>query len=267
MELHVSVPIDRLAASVPFLEHEKLLPELRMTDVDYLMAMTDGDAARLRSIVDERGWRTFTHGPFFGLDVASIDRHISDYSIEALLRAIDVTAILGGAVIVMHTGYLPQFSRHGRRLWFRNWRDRFPRLLERADRAGVTIALENTWDDRPEVLLQLADLAGDPGLRFCLDTGHVNVFSRRPVCEWWRGVGDRTAALHLHDNDGSSDDHLPPGRGSFDFPALASLLAGRDALPLLDLEVDHPRAAEGKRFVERLLAGPRRPGVERLKGA
>lgn len=267
MEFHVSVPVERLEESVPFLEREGFLPEVRMSNAGDLDLLDNDRLSRLAALLAERDWRPFTHGPFFGLDPASIDRHISDYSIEALSRGVEATARLGGSLMVMHTGYLPQFSRHGRRAWFRNWRDRVPRLLDRAANAGVAVLLENTWDDHPGILLRLAELAGDPDMRFCLDTGHVNVFSRRPVAEWWRELGDRIAALHLHDNDGRSDDHLPPGRGSFDFPALASLLNRRESLPLLDIEVDHPRAPEGKRFIEALLAGPPGAGGGPSKGA
>jgi sugar phosphate isomerase/epimerase len=33
----------------------------------------------------------------------------------------------------------------------------------------------------------------------------------------WLAIGDRIAALQLHDNDGLSDDHQVPGTGTFDF--------------------------------------------------
>jgi sugar phosphate isomerase/epimerase len=135
-------------------------------------------------------------------------------------------------------------------MWFRNWSDRMPRLIEEARRHGVSIALENTWDDRPEVLDHLRNLLPDrEPLKFCLDTGHMNVYSRLPVRRWWECLGREVAALHLHDNDGLSDDHLPPGGGTFDFEMMVSLIDGVRPLPLLDLEVDHERVGEGRHYL------------------
>ena len=152
----------------------------------------------------------------------------------------------------MHTGYLPQFSRGGRRHWFRNWAERMPRIVDHAAESGVTLALENTWDDRPDVLLHLADLLPEDSVKFCLDTGHVNTFSRIDTDSWWDAIGDRVVALHLHDNDGLSDDHLAPGRGTFDFVRLFDRIASRGEQPLLDLEVDLESAEEGRAYIEAL---------------
>jgi sugar phosphate isomerase/epimerase len=42
--------------------------------------------------------------------------------------------------------------------------------------------------------------------------------------------------LHLHDNDGSGDAHLPVGQGNIDFPGLFQLLRQKQRRPLLTLE-------------------------------
>jgi sugar phosphate isomerase/epimerase len=104
------------------------------------------------------------------------------------------------------------------------------------------------------VLLHLADLIPGGDIAFCLDTGHVNVFSRLSVRRWWDSLGDRIAAIHLHDNDGLSDDHLEPGKGTFDFPGLASCIGEAGRTPLLDLEVDISDAERGRLYMEGLLS-------------
>jgi sugar phosphate isomerase/epimerase len=250
LNFYLSVPFHKLEDTMEFISREGYTPEVRMTETDYLMSLTARDLDRVRRLLDTKGYRIFTHAPFFGLDVASIDAGISSYSLRCLGRAIEVTAGLGGELMVVHTGYLPQYSREGRRMWFRNWCDRMPRLVERARRHGVLIALENTWDDRPEVLDHLRDLLPDrEQVKYCLDTGHMNVYSRLPVRRWWERLGGNVAALHLHDNDGLSDDHLPPGGGTFDFETMVSILDCVRPLPLLDLEVDHERVGEGRRYL------------------
>jgi sugar phosphate isomerase/epimerase len=125
-----------------------------------------------------------------------------------------------------------------------------PQIVKKARGFGVTLALENTWEDRPEVLAHLLGMLPRDEVGVCLDTGHLNAFSSLPVARWWNCVGDRIVALHLHDNDGISDDHLAPGRGTFDFGTLAGFLEGLDPFPLIDLEVDHAHALEGRRYLE-----------------
>jgi sugar phosphate isomerase/epimerase len=252
MKLFISVPLSRFDDLIDDVEAGGFHPEIRMTSADHLAGMGESEFARIRDILRKRTLSTFTHGPFFGLDIASLDRCLSEYSADCLLTGLEATRAMGGELMVMHTGYLPQFSRGGKRHWFRNWAERMPRILDRAGELGVTVALENTWDDRPEVLEHLAGLVPGDRLRFCLDTGHVNAFSRISIGRWWKGIGDRVVALHLHDNDGLSDDHLAPGRGTFDFEDLSRLVRESGSTPLHDLEVDMSRAAEGKRYLERV---------------
>jgi sugar phosphate isomerase/epimerase len=253
MDFYVSVPLSRFGDRIDEVSRLGFHPEIRMTKADHLARMSGSDFDRMRERLDRDSLKAFTHGPFFGLDIASLDRCLSEYSADCLLTGLEATSRLGGGLMVMHTGYMPQFSRAGRRHWFGNWAERMPRIADRARELGVTIALENTWDDRPDVLLYLADLVPGGDIEFCLDSGHVNVFSRLPVSHWWDAIGDRVAALHLHDNDGLSDDHLEPGRGTFDFPGLARCIAGAARMPLLDLEVDLSDAENGRYYIESLL--------------
>ncbi len=253
MEFYVSVPLSRFDELIDQVVELGFHPEIRMTKADYLARLGEGDLGRMKERLDRDSLNVFTHGPFFGLDIASLDRCLSEYSADCFLIGLEATSRLGGGIMVMHTGYMPQFSRGGRRHWFRNWTERMPRIVDRARELGVRIALENTWDDRPDVLLHLADSIPGGDIEFCLDTGHVNVFSRLPIGRWWDALGDRVAVLHLHDNDGLSDDHMEPGKGTIDFPGLARRVRDSGRMPLLDLEMDLADVEYGRLYVEGLL--------------
>lgn len=88
---------------------------------------------------------------------------------------------------------------------------------------GIPLALENmagdTWEVLDEVLAATpADVVG-----LCYDSGHgniaVNGVPARGLEHLERHL-DRLQALHLHDNDGSADQHLPPFYGNVDWPRL-----------------------------------------------
>jgi sugar phosphate isomerase/epimerase len=256
MIFHASVVLDELETKLDSVVRAGFNPEVRKTSVDHLRLLTDEDVGRMRRLLEARGLTTFTHGPFLGgLDISSLNDHVAGYSAECLLRGLEVTAGLGGPVMVVHTNYSPFYSRAGLRIWLGNWGERMPAVLDRARALGVRVALENVWEERPEVLARLVEALPDGAAAVCLDTGHINAFSRLPVKRWWDVLGDRVVALHLHDNDGLSDDHLPPGEGIFDFPALVGLLRSRDPLPLMTLEVEPGRAVRGRRYLEDLFSG------------
>ena len=42
--------------------------------------------------------------------------------------------------------------------------------------------------------------------------------------------------LHIHDNQGIKDQHLPPGEGTFSFPDLFAMLRKRKLTPIVTLE-------------------------------
>jgi len=249
MKFFLSVPLSQLDERLEEVMAEGFFPEVRMTRTDFLMNLSDTEIKALAGRISKEGAEVITHGPFFGLDIASMDKHISSFSMDCMVRGVEVTRALGGNLMVIHTGYSPFFSRGGRRHWFRNWGKRVRPLIERAKSAGVTIALENTWDDLPEILVRLRSLCGSDDVGFCLDTGHVNCFSRHSLKRWWKTVGDFVEVLHLHDNYGNSDDHLVPGKGTFDFGELAEHLESRDSIPRLDLEVSWEDAAESRKYL------------------
>lgn len=54
--------------------------------------------------------------------------------------------------------------------------------------------------------------------------------------EWLKSVSSKLFHLHLHDNHGRADEHLPVGDGTIDFSPLQSHLKGMSDLPSITLE-------------------------------
>jgi len=102
--------------------------------------------------------------------------------------------------------------------------------------SGMTICLENLFGGRSSVnqsapLLQFIEEAGGgEELGICLDTGHLNVARfKEGVTETQREfilhAGKRLKALHLADNNGTSDQHLLPfARGTVNFREVVTAL-------------------------------------------
>ena len=96
-------------------------------------------------------------------------------------------------------------------------------LLPAAEKNSIKIAMENMIDYDTSV--ELAELAAEynhPNLGLCLDTGHAHV--KEGLENAIDNMKDYLVTCHLHDNDGSSDQHLPPGYGSIEWQKLVSKL-------------------------------------------
>jgi sugar phosphate isomerase/epimerase len=92
--------------------------------------------------------------------------------------------------------------------------------------SGARIAFENTgrrpWAWAPAVFRRMAELPKD-AYGFVLDTGHSNLAGDFDTIADL--VEDRLITLHMHDNHGTKDEHLPPGDGVFDWAKHRALLA------------------------------------------
>ncbi len=109
-------------------------------------------------------------------------------------------------------------------------------LVSRLARAGIRLALENTVHDGPRALnetfaeLRAQRLLSDGIVGFCLDVGHANLHAA--TRNDYLGFVDQLARdlpiihVHLHENHGDRDSHLPvfTGPAAQDPAALAGLL-------------------------------------------
>ena len=99
---------------------------------------------------------------------------------------------------------------------------------------GVKIAIENIFEDEPENLTMLMEAMNSANFGLCFDTGHFNLFSKVPLDIWMSSLKTHIIELHLHDNDRTSDQHLPVSEGTFDFKGFFGLLGGRDCIYTLE---------------------------------
>ena len=100
-------------------------------------------------------------------------------------------------------------------------RDVFAVLLENALRLGVRVAPENLRHAASHRIL--AQLLEDlPQLAVCFDSGHSEITRSHQL--YLGRLADRICCLHLADNFGWQDDHLPPGDGALDFAAIVKRL-------------------------------------------
>jgi len=88
-------------------------------------------------------------------------------------------------------------------------------LLVTAKHNNITICIENMPMPQfsiasPEDILKFVKIIDDDNFKICFDTGHAAICSGREIGDDVRKLGDNIKVLHVHDNDGNSDQHRMP---------------------------------------------------------
>jgi len=210
-----------------------------------------------REVVDEVNWAAANGFDFVDMtlepDVADPSRVDAD-AIRAALEARGM-AVLGhmawylpigspmaemrGAAVGIARKHLPAFRRCGAKAvtvhanWPAHlfteeegvsWQIESLRLIAgAAGELGMRIMYEpiGTANDHAANVRRVLDAV--PALLCHLDTGHCNLHGRAPE-QMIRVLGDRLFHLHVHDNHGDWDHHLPPGTGRINWPEIFKAL-------------------------------------------
>ncbi|MFW5798075.1 MAG: sugar phosphate isomerase/epimerase family protein [Planctomycetota bacterium] len=139
--------------------------------------------------------------------------------VELVRNRIEMTARLGGHAVVMHASPEPD-PADGEPVIPQPLRRSLDELQPVAEKAGVRLAIENG-----DVHLISALLAEYPPsyLGLCYDAGHGTMAG--DGLDHLERLADRLIVVHLHDNDGTSDQHNNPFTGRGDWDRLAGILA------------------------------------------
>ena len=79
---------------------------------------------------------------------------------------------------------------------------------------GMTVYIENVGDECPETFVRLIEGIASPRIQCCFDIGHAFCNSAVPVGRWIDVLGKHIGHVHLSDNDGTGDHHMPLGKGA-----------------------------------------------------
>ncbi|MCL2361263.1 MAG: sugar phosphate isomerase/epimerase [Defluviitaleaceae bacterium] len=156
------------------------------------------------------------HTPFEKINNLWRDNLDGDALLTHFLEIVDECANYQVPTMVMHLSKgdnPPPFNALGL--------NRIKRIVERAERSDVNLALENLRQVR--YLDYVMSRIDSPRVGFCYDSGHHNC--RCQDVDLLAQYGNRLMSLHLHDNDGTGDHHLLPFDGTINWPQTMSNIA------------------------------------------
>ena len=188
--------------------------------------------ARLR----DYGISMTVHAPFHELFLGAPDRIVRQAALDRMDHAFGILPFFKPVTVVVHLNY--EIRRFG--FVYDEWKPlALSALREYAGRAaalGAMLALENVYEETPDVMNEILNELSPLGVCHCCDVGHVQAFSDCTLAEWLSANGKFVRQFHLHDNDGTGDSHSPIGSGTIDFSLVRELIAGMDASPVITLE-------------------------------
>jgi sugar phosphate isomerase/epimerase len=224
--------IERLAEVVD----AGLNPELYV-DAESLSGFDSAGLASIREALDSKGLSLTIHGPFMDMSPGGVDEGVRELTVAQFSSLIKKTKPLRPEVIVLHGGYDERYYDGDSALWLAQSVKSWTPLAKEAEEAGVVLAVENIYESRPDTLKELIEAIDSPNLRICIDSGHLNLYSEVSIDEWFQELGPYIAELHIHDNHGVRDDHLPIGDGEIDFPDYFRLVHEYSSDPVYTIEV------------------------------
>lgn len=237
--LHAHLPWQRCPEFLPLILNLGLAPEFAFKgpDLDELptagLNAAAGELARL-------GRRPTVHAPFFDLSPGAMEPLVRRASLQRLTQALETAGLLGAQLMVIHPGYDRWRYPNLAATWCAQAADTLAGLLPLAERLDCRLALENIYEETPETLINLVAALDSPWFGHCFDIGHWRLFGKVAQEQWLAAVAPRLMHLHLHDNRGEGDDHLPVGEGGIDFSPLLALLPTLPQPPSITLEAHDP---------------------------
>jgi sugar phosphate isomerase/epimerase len=168
---------------------------------------TDWDA--VCGVLRENGLDVICHAaPYFPLENPS--PRVRQAALDELRRCVDIAHHLGAGLCTTHFRGWPSFLSEAS--GYDYYRQALSILVSHGAQHGVKIAMENGSDNRHQLKYFREIFHRVPELRLLFDIGHGNVGTAASVTrDYLFALADRLDHVHISDNGGTGDDHLPFG--------------------------------------------------------
>lgn len=229
---HVHIPFSKLSEHLDLIREKTLSLELYFPG-DVLDSMTLDDVRRVKALLDHNPSLSF-HAPFMDLSPGAVDSLVREATMKRFNHILDVAEVLQPKAIVCHSGYEKWRYALKPDWWLEMSLLTWQPINKRASDMGIKLAIENIFEEEPSNLKMLIEHMNSENFGICFDTGHCNLFSKVRLEDWMKALNPHIIELHLHDNDKSSDQHLPVGDGTFEFGKFFHLLKNRDCIHTIE---------------------------------
>ncbi|WP_406670674.1 sugar phosphate isomerase/epimerase family protein [Methanolobus sp. ZRKC4] len=191
--------------------------------------LTDENLPQVREIKETTNLKLSMHLPFSDMNLASLNPGIHNEVLRQMEHYLQMASGLV-EVAVLHPGYL---SPYGAKLPEKAWDtciESIQILCDHSADMGITIAVENMpnfpkiFGRYPGEMLDILKQVDRDNVGMTLDVGHANTMGL--VNEFVEKCKSKLSHMHIHDNYGAHDEHLPLGQGNINWKKLMESLSG-----------------------------------------
>lgn len=175
---------------------------------------------RLQEISSSYGMQYSVHAPYSDTNLAADDDLIREWILKRIRASIRFSSELDASCLVIHPGWTTATERFARgRSWELNIRS-LHWLQRYAGDYGVEVLMENVPNPPSYLLVSVDDfLLFDeemkPSMNFVLDVAHANLQGEVP--QFIETFSSKIKHVHVSDNWGKKDQHLPLGEGNINW--------------------------------------------------
>ncbi len=239
-------PFDQVSEIViPHFEHWEIISEANhwLPDIQN----------QVKELLETTNMRFSIHGPYSDINLAAFDTGTRKHAVKTFLDIIEICGNLGIGPVTIHPGVIGPIQHWDRSRALKHTRKSLEELAREARDNSMLIALENmpkmrftTCQSAQEIAQMLHDL--DIGM--CLDIGHAHTTDQMTEI---MALKDRFINIHVHDNMGDKDAHLPLGQGTVDFEVLKELDNYKGNFIIESKHPEIKSALASKKFLENIL--------------
>jgi sugar phosphate isomerase/epimerase len=183
--------------------------------------------SRIEEVIASTRLGITVHAPYGDLNLATLNDPIWRESVRQICTCIEHASVITDRVTI-HPGYLsPVGKLMPQKVWDLQ-KEALRQIGRCAHEHSVLACLENMIGMKeflcrlPEELIGMTE--GIEGIGMTFDLGHANTMGN--VDNFLRQV-NKAHHLHIHDNNGMSDEHLALGEGTIDWPHAGKTIASQ----------------------------------------
>ncbi|MCD4820682.1 MAG: sugar phosphate isomerase/epimerase [Methanococcoides sp.] len=211
--------------------------------------ITSENRHRIEEVLETTNLYLTMHMPFSDMNIAGLNPGIHAEVLRQMKNYLALASDLV-EIAVVHPGYMsPYGGKIPEKAWEMNIRS-IKELCDTADEYGISMAVENMPDfpkifgKEPEEMLRMLSDIDRENVGMTLDVGHANTTAM--LEGFLDKCINKIIHVHIHDNMGKRDEHLPTGSGTVNWEYVKKGLEkykGRMVTELSDLE-------EGRKSIE-----------------
>lgn len=207
----------------------------------------------VKELLETSNMKFSIHGPYSDVNLGAFDWGTRKYAISVFMDIINICAKLGIGPVTVHPGVIGPIQHWDRPRVLKYTRESLEILEKEAADNSMLIALENMPDMRfttCQTAEEIEQMMEGLNIGMCFDIGHAHTTNQ--MAEMMT-LKDKFINVHVHDNLGDKDAHLPLGQGSIDFSVLKGL-SGYNGNHIIEAKrPDMNEAVSSRHYLEKLL--------------